>query len=516
MTGMLAWRKVTAAAGLGLCVGLTACAAIWGFEDGVLDTAGSDATIPIGNDAGTDAPVTTTDDASDGETPTEDLFAVGENAPPGCAERVVDPAVGIFAHAAVGADTPSCGTQDEPCKSFTAALTQVAAKGPSTKYVYLASGTYTGSVTIPATTPANLVIQGAWRTRTPDSGTGLEWIRDCRKDTASRTVIKGDQAVVVTATGNAGDAGDAGVSSLSFALSNLSVHSKTLAENGESLYGVMVNQVSIRFEDVWLRVEEGGPGNGGITGGVGTPGAATGCAPAAAGPAGTAGAGSSPVAFGPSGITGGAGINGGNGGNGATGTAGVAGACVTCKDTCNVVDTCVGYPAAGKLCGTDGLGGCGGGGGKAGTGGAAGGSSIGVYAWKSQVEYVRTKTITGPGGPGGLGAKGGGGGAPGAGAAGTDTATTCFTDCNALVCATPKKGTGGAAGGTGTAGALGGTGGGGAGGHAFCVVALNGTLVNGVADLDCNAKGGGTGGPVPDGGVPGAAGKSGVLSDGGL
>lgn len=509
---MLAWRK---AAALGLCVGLTACAAIWGFEDGVLETIGSDSGPPPGNDAGSDSPVITLD-ASDGEAPIEDLFEVADNAPPGCAARVVDADTGIFAHAAVGTDGATCGTKDEPCKSFTAALQRAIAKGAGTKYVYLASGTYTGSVSIPANLPANLIVQGAWRTRTAEAGTGLEWIRDCRADTASRTIIKGDQAKVIAAAGPAADAGaDAGV--LAFGLSTLSVQSKALAQNGESLYGVFLTQATVRFEDVWLKIEEGGAGNPGTPGTAGANGATTGCAPAAAGTAGAPGAGSGPVSFTANGVTGGDGLNGGNGGNGATGSAAnTTGSCVTCKDTCDGVNACVGYPAAGKLCGTDGLGGCGGGGGKPGSGGTAGGSSIGVYAWGGKVEFVRTKTVTGPGGPGGLGAKGGAGGTPAAGAPGTDTAATCFTDCNVLTCVTPKKGTAGGAGATGTNGAAGGIGGGGAGGHAFCVVALQGSQLTNIAELDCNAKGGGTGGPVPDGGVPGTSGKSGVVTDGGL
>lgn len=508
MARMLAWRR---AAALGLCVGLTACAAIWGFEDGVLETVGADSGPSPTSDAGSDSPIVE-NDASDGEAPVEDLFEVASNAPPGCADRVVDAATGIFAHAANGTDSASCGTQDEPCKSFTAALQRAATKGAGTKYVYLASGTYTGSVELTSALPANLVVQGAWRTRTAEAGTGLEWIRDCRADTATRTIIKGDQAKVITATGAAADAG----AGLAFGLSTLSVHSKGLAQNGESLYGVFLTQASVRFEDVVIKIEEGGAGNPGTAGTAGANGAATGCAPAAAGTAGAPGAGSGPTTFGAGGITGGEGIAGGTGGTGATGSAAnTAGACVTCKDTCDAVNTCAGYPAAGKLCGTDGLGGCGGGGGKPGAGGGAGGSSIGVYAYGGKVEFVRTKTVTGPGGAGGLGAKGGAGGTPAAGAPGTDTVATCFTDCNALTCATPKKGTGGAAGGTGTAGALGGTGGGGSGGHAFCVVALQNAQLTNVGDLDCNAKGGGPGGPVPDGGVVGSTGKSGAISDGG-
>lgn len=501
---MFAWRKVAA---LSFGVGLTACAAIWGFEDGILDDGRTDAAPTADVVTPIDAP--TAEDAGDAEAP-EDLFLVAESAPPGCADRTVDASAAVFAHVGVGVDSATCGTQDEPCKSFTAALTRAIEKGSSVKYVYLASGTYTGSVSIANTVPTGLVVEGAWRTRTGDAGTGLEWIRDCRADTPSRTVIKGDQNKVIVA----GTGGDAGAPT--FTLSYLSVNSKQLAGNGESLYGVFLNQAVVKFQDVWLRVEEGGPGNPGTPGAAGTAGAAGGCAPAPAGTAGAAGAGSTPVTFGPNGIGGGDGIPGGAGGAGATGTAGGLGGCTTCKDTCNGIDTCAGYPVSGKLCGSDGLGGCGGGGGKPGGGGLAGGSSVAVYAVGGKVDFLRTKSTAGPGGNGGIGSKGGTGGTGAAGAAGTDTAATCFTDCNVLVCATPKKGTGGTAGGMGAVGAAGGIGGGGAGGHALCVVGLAGAQVTNIGELACTAKAGGAGGPAPDGGVPGATGKSGAFSDGGL
>ena len=398
----------------------SACAAIWGFEDG----------LPGGvRDGGaTDAP-------NDG--------ALLEGRAPDCRTLTASDMEGIFVSRAQGTADAACGTRAAPCKTVQLGLDRARAT-PGKTQVYVARGAYMESITL----HGGVSVVG---------GFNLDWSRACSEPSGSVVQIQAvDKAITVTAE-------DLDTPAL---LSDLGVLSKP-AGPGESLFGVVARGTGTRLglTDVVIRVSAGGAGVRGPSGDAGAPGAAS-CPPEDGGPGlavDASGNGGEGGAFVREGFVSAAGARGDPGNPGRNGAPGADGGCVTCH-TCGGTVVC-GSLSSADACGAAGASGCGGGGGLGGGGGGGGGSSVALYVWDAQVNLARSALSAGGGGNGALGGGGGPGAQGGTGARGNAT-TTCFTACGGVLgsCGSaPASAEGGAgtSGGTGAPGARGGAGGGG-------------------------------------------------------
>ena len=326
-----------------LAAGGTACAAILGVEDGILESEG-------GPDATTEAQA---GDAGRDATPSE-----AESDAAGCATRTVDDATGIFV-TPYGADGPSCGTRASPCLTVGEGISQAQLLQRST--VYISRGTYAESVTV----STGLTLEGAWDTE------NSTWVPICSVDELSAVALAMPSTANVVVTAGPGATG--------VVLRYLSVLGNTqTAQPGQSLDGVVAQNASLTLDSVIVTMGSGGDGTGGDTGTPGAAGAA-GC-PADAGANG-AGAGNAPPTapgiFGPSGYVSSQGQSGSSdGGTGANGTCTLSPSCITVCGTCQAI------------CPTP-TSGCGGGPGGGGAGGQGGGSSIAIYGWNAQLTIVR-------------------------------------------------------------------------------------------------------------------------------
>ena len=404
-----------------------------------------------------------------------------------CIVTQPDSTNGVFV--SVGGATSGCGAPTAPCGTIAAALDVVASSGGAKSLVYLADGTYTEAVTL----PAGITVEGGWQY----TGGGV-WTHQCVLHPEAGAIVQAPATSNTTVTANY---------SGSSTLSTLTITSKGgPAASNESIYGVFASgaSTSLFLSDVAIDVIAGGAGT---TGGVGATAGSAGasCAPGAGGNAGSGaeGNGASAGTYSASGYsptTGGTGVTGPTGGNGTAAPSSGAGA-PTCVD--GVFCSPSGMPGIciesnPQSCGGVGTSGCGGLGSTGGNGGTGGGSSIGVFLWDSAAVTVAGSAIaTGNGGNGGNGGAGGaiGSGTAGAaGAAGNPVSSSCVT----ATC-TPSTakitGTAGAAGGTGGKGGQGGQGGGGSGGDSYCYyVGGTGSDNLGATSTTCTPGSGGLGG----------------------
>jgi hypothetical protein len=426
----------------------SACGAILGIEDGILDPvdSGSDALAESGIDGGgTDARA----DAQD------------EDAGPTCvpdASDSVDDMNGIFvAPAPYGTGAVNCGSRVVPCASLQMgverALTLTRSK------VFIARGTYAEAIRLHAGT----TLIGGW------DPLDTTWLRSCKSPPHDVVVIQSPTNITVLADELGGTAG----------LETVTVSSKAAADTGETLYGVFARGATTHLTlfDVIVSMSaggNGGPGGGGAPGGA----AATTDCPSSTGAQGDAGAtgrGADGGLFGDAGFVSTNGTTGQTGFTGEPGTGAMAPACTTCGACQGIVPVCS-FKASGQSCGTDGGAGCGGGPGTGGTPGAGGGSSIALFAWDAIVTVTASRLAAGPGGLGGGGGLGGDGGVGSGGASGRigpDCVITCDTLCGTAM----AHGAAGSPGGSGGPGGPGGPGGGGAGGDSIAIVQAGAAVV---------------------------------------
>ena len=379
-----------------------------------------------------------------------------------CTSQTVDTSKGVFVVS--GSPTTSCGSASGPCGTITSALAVAVADGRS--IIYVASGTYTEAITL----PAGMTIEGGWTYLG-----GGTWQPLCGANPAATSILQAPagsaQAVTASYSGSS-------------AIENFTIISEPTSSvgAGQSVYGVFAtgSGTKLTLANIDIQVANAGAGAAGSAGSAATtsvactsPGAGAAGAPGPIGGAGLAGA-YSASGFAPGGAAsvGGTGIAGENGGAGGAGTTST-----TCGATCDIetcsppecspaMTTC--SPIAGTMTVTGGNGspGCGGNGGTGGSGGAGGGSSVAVFAWGAVVDITGGAFTPGNGGAGGSGGSGGTG-APGAvGAAGS---SACMNGgCVGKACKTTTDPLGGPGGTAGGPGGTGGQGGGGAGGDSYC------------------------------------------------
>jgi hypothetical protein len=549
---------------VGLGLATTACAAIFGFEDGVL-VEGVDATTPDVITTVPDAPL-----LSDVVVPdaAEDLLAVGKTAPPGCADRRADRTFGVFVSGSAGRNDAACGGPDNPCKTVARGLEafyEARSKGRGVSFLYVASGTYGETVLIDS--QVSLAIEGAYRTRPAAAGT-LEWVRDCRDNTSTLTVLAAkDAAGIVIAPftsirgdagvdggGGGGDAGDASFADAaadardastdassdaqseagadasdaqsdaraeagadagvgaSITLSYVYLRSHDLPKPGESLVALTALAGKLSLRDVSVRSEAGEDGASGAKGDPADPASAMGCLTGGdgkAGSLGTDGAGGGLLddpSLGPVAASGKPGAAGQSGANGALGP---LGPCLACQTSCGPMPNPTVCGVVDQVCGGSGAAGCGGNGGSGGKGGSGGGSSVGIFVRGATVSAARVSVRTGDGGRGGRGGAGGIGGKGAAGATGAPS-EPCSTSCTTTLCSAKESAAGGAPGTQGGAGGLGGAGGPGGGGHSFCVVSDEGLSGEQLSNIECMFGAGGAAGSETDGGPKGDKGRAGL------
>ena len=391
-----------------------------------------------------------------------------------------DKAKAIFVSAVDGNDAGT-GTQNNPLKTVTAGIDAAA---PTGKDVYVAGGTYSGTVNL----ADDVSVYGSYE---------LGFLNRSAAETTTINGVSGPGALAL---------GDTGV-----ILQLLTLHgTRDLDGNSYGLRAVPEAGTApseVLLENVDVTAEAAGAPRHGSSGAAGSAGAggfgsAGGMGGCGAGVPGSQGA-----------VVGGAGVAGSNGANGtffvhagvtwwrqqaqsgapgAPGAGGRGGQGGTGKEF------------FGPLCGgVGGPGGRGGAGGSGGTGGTGGGGSFGVYAFNSSVVAVDS-TITG--GNGGDGGNGGIGGNPGPGVAGGPGAPG---ECREIVffgsdCAFP-----GVQGQSGFQGGWGGNGGGGAGGPSAGV--YQGGPTSGYTGLDTVAAPGTAGfGGFQGGSFGGLHGANGV------
>ncbi len=418
------------------------------------------------------------------------------------------PNEGIGVFVAPGGATTACGSPANPCGTIAAALSVAATTGSSV--VYLLPGTYGETVVL----SSNVTIQGGWAYAGNDKFAPV-----CSADPASVAIIKGTGGAGVITAGSAGVIVTGG----SPTLDTVTVRSKDTASTGESLYGVFaVNAGTVTLRNVDVQVAGGGTGQAGIQGAPGSTPVSTVCVVDTGNPGTNAppGAGASAGTWSAGGFISNGGSMGTTGGIGHNGAAGLPGGCVSSVDACGgTPPACSLVITSGTYCASPGKSGCGGGGAGPGTPGGGAGSSVAVFAWKSQV--VATGTFkTGPGGTGG---QGGNTGKPGAGSTGSPGAdllqdSTCKTSLcgpghNVPCCvgATSSVAAPGGMGSVGGTGGLGSQGGGGSGGDAYCFVSGGGGTI--VAPSAACTYGtlpfhGGNFGDGPSQGADGTAGAS--------
>jgi hypothetical protein len=474
---------------------LSACAAVLGIEDGILDDTSADA----GHDAsstGTTTTTSTTTGGSAGGGAAGSTGAAGSidfpDAPfdaAACSMRMVDEAAGLFVEP-TGDDGFTCGTRLSPCKTVKQGIDRAKATGKSV--VYIAPGKYVETINL----AAGIALEGGW------SVDSHRWSPICTLQASTGVLIQAPPTADTTIV-----AADLNGST---ELRKLSVASKdpTAVATGESLYGIVArgSTTSLALHGVVVTLAPAGPGRNGDAGGSPPNSTQMGCdaGAGAMGATGQVGKGSDGGAFASSGFVPGVGASGSPGSSGDNGARGGSGECQNCYNTCGV--DC---PAmAATACGQTGLSGCGGPGGKGGDPGGGGGSSIALFAWDAQVTVTDSVLAAGSGGSGGAGGPGAPGGAGAMGAIGATTG--CVTGCGvSSTChvVLSRQLEGGAPGGSGGVGGTGGVGGGGAGGWS-CAYYQGGTSTIKVATTtlessDAGAAGTPAGTPgVSQGGCP--------------
>jgi hypothetical protein len=434
-----------------------------------------------------------------GEMPAVEAADAAASAPT-CQSRFANPVTGVFVSPA-GIDGPGCGSRAVPCATIAWALSR--ARAALVPNVYVAPGTYTASVAL----PAGMAIEGGWLA---DS-----WAPDCGA-AAPAAVL---EAAATGATITAKDIG--GSARLAYLCVRSRPHGALSA--GESAYGVLASgetthleleHVDIRASSAADGVAGGSPHTAGLHSGTcPTPG--SGRDSTQIGAVGTSSVGS----FSPMGYVPGDGAAGSPGAVGDNGLAGQAGGCVL-----GTLNGCiwVGYgpdrscsptgrtPEA--VCSNAGLPGCGGLPGAGGYGGRGGGASIALYVWKADVTLRAGSIVAGDGGSGGPGGLGGRGGLGSDGQPGPTTYVSgggCAEATTAESCAGINRAVaveGGAPGTPGGKGAPGGQGGGGSGGPSFAIfhagspaLRVDGTeLIAGSPGLGAGDAPGGLSAPIQD------------------
>jgi len=491
---------------------LSACAAIWGFQDSFPDAGPDGAGDGRGGDGGP-GDGTVGDGHHDGPRHSDgkaeampDTFMAPEvsaDAPAPTDAAVTDPCSppapetwALYVSAHFGNDdggTAGCGTLEQPCATIQEGLKNAVANGKMV--VNVAEGTYDEEVTL----QPGLTVVGGWL-----EGVGAKWAFD--PTPANPGIVKAKTgSTTVTASSLASPT----------TLCHLTIESKDTADPGETLYGVFATgSTTLTLTNVVVTAAAGGNGAPSTNGKPGAPGSSAGCATAGSGAMG------SPVAPGSNGDAGtftDAGYQPGNGGNGEPGAAGQngtpggSGAQIMCVVGCALA-SCL-LPMKTTETASPGLSGCGGDGGGPGTGGGGGGSSVGVFAWGgATVTMDESPVTTSAGGNGAPGGDGGNGGPGSPGVQGMNGAA-CDTKCvkvGTLTCNPSGKTfpAGGDAGGSGGSGGSGGPGGGGSGGFSCPVVQGGGAKVV----LDASTLMAGSPGTGANGAPNGNGAASGVCS----
>jgi hypothetical protein len=460
---------------------LSACAAIWGFED----TLGGDGSAEGGRHDG-GAPDATRDTGGAGEAGHGD--AGSDGAPSDAA--VSDPCTATapetyaFYVSGSGEDTETCGRLDNPCATISVGIGNAVAAGAT--IVNIAEGSYSDSLSL----VAGLTLVGGW------VETGGAWSKDTSSSARTQLLVQAPSTSNTTAM--AGSLGGA------VTLCTLTLNSKATANPGESLYGVYATgtTTTVHLREVGISVNGGGAGQAGGAGSAGKAGGSKGCSPPGSGAPGKASTPGSPGplgTFNAGGYLPGDGDNGGPGGAGATGTKGADGVCLTCDTACAKTPSCA-PSSTSPGCGDNGLAGCGGAGGGPGSGGGGGGASVAIFAWGATVTAADSRLLVESGGGGAPGGTGGDGGAgsPGlTGDSGASCATACVGSCTPGDFQNPA---GGDAGGPGGPGSTGGVGGGGSGGFSCPIVRGGGASVTVSGTAIVPSVGGRGAGSAPPGG----------------
>lgn len=414
-----------------------------------------------------------------------------------CLARVPDEAAGLFVSSTTGSDTLSCGSRNSPCKTISKGMER--ASGLKS-VIYLERGTYSEQVVM----TAGMRLEGGWAT----GGSG--WIPDCNVDATKIVVTESDTAVSVKDLN--------GAASLAF----VSVENQTIAEPGQSLYGVFARGASTKLtlEAVGVFVADAGAGANGNAGAWGHPGGAidpAGCSPGNAGPGTPAKFDWTyprPGEFSSSGYSPANGRDGNDGTSGENGTKPTL--LATCVRGCTKLVSSTSCPAAPDSCGTEGKAGCGGEAGKGGGAGMGGGSSIALYVWDATVSVSGSSLQASNAGRGGTGGPGGRGGDGGFGVSGLVPTSAC-TKCT-FVSGTGGgfytgvteigRGTAGGPGGVGGPGTDGSPGTNGSGGFSYAVYRNASAQVT----LDATVSAHGDAGGTNSGADPGSAGDINIAS----
>ena len=475
-----------AAGGVALAFALTACAAIWGFED-PQDPASSPALVGDG--------------------------AVAEGRAPGCEDEKPDETNGVFvvgnasANGEGGAvDDPLCGSKDSPCVHIAVGLSR--AKDLGKTLVYVIRGTYTESLTISDA----ITIEGGWNAL--KTGGSISYAKACSDAPGTAVTLQAppDQATAVLVSDPSGPV----------SLSDLTIRSKVTAAPSESVYALRIKGAAttpvVTLTDVLGVSANAGAGTPGTDGAVGA--AATGsCTPpfdtsggAVTPPQGDAGAPGDAAAtpsFGADGITAATGSPGNPGSDGYDGPPSTPPTPVDCLTACKApatVGDCTGT-ASGAVTGAPGGSGCGGHGGGQGAGGTGGGSSVALFVWNAKVTITRGSFTAGNGGAGALGGAGQSGGKGALGANGA-TSASCINSCGMGLlgitsCSSSMASSPGTTGTQGGVGGTGGAGGPGVGGDSFAIASGGNAVVT--VDPKSTALQPGAPGGAAMGGVQGKA-----------
>lgn len=391
-----------------------------------------------------------------------------------CIASAPDTGAGVFV--ANGGGSGACGSESQPCGTIAAGLAAVASSMGAKTLMYLANGTYTEQVSL----PAGLHVIGGWL------DTGGTWTAQC--------VANPQSGAIIAAPANASTTVTASYSGTS-TLDTLTIQSAPGASSGQSLMGIVAagSSTILNLNNVDVKmVAAAGAGTGGTVGSNGTNGSGT-CGTSygtgATGCSGSNGAGAGPGTYIASGTY--SPTTGGTAGAGCNGSAGImppAASCISYTNPCSDDGTCTGAPAGCQSdptyqccnkaaeCGNPGTGS---GPGSPGTGG---GTNVAVFIGGATVTASGGTFTPGNGGNGGDGAAGG---TPGTGSGGlSSTPGFVAASCKTLAiagCKTCVKNTqtvclaapGNAPGGN---GGQGGNGGGGSGGDSYCWYVLGGSM----------------------------------------
>jgi hypothetical protein len=461
---------------------VSACAAIWGFQDSLDGGA---------RDGATDG--TTSDREASGDSGTDAIHEkdvraldVTVTTPTACTATTPESSA-YYVSSAHGTDSATCGEMTSPCQTISQGIKRAALNQVSV--VNVAEGTYPEALTL----QPGITLVGGWI-----NATAGVWTKDTSDAGQTELVV---QPVSGTTTVTATFSGDAGPSGLC----TMTLQSKATAGAGETLYGIfaMGASTTLSLSDVIVQVASGGNGAPGSNGAPGTSGSTAGC-PVGSGlmgtPPGQNGAAAKGGAFSGSGYVTGNGEDGGAGKPGGNGVMLGGGDCVSDCVTCTILAlVCTSSDA--KQCGAPATPGCAGSAGGPGTGGGGGGSSVGIFASQGAIVTIdNSRLIVGNGGNGGPGGLGGDGGA---GAVGVPITGSCNTTCNGSCDSTTPVQIDGGPPSTGGSGSSGGMGGGGAGGFS-CPIAVNvvdaGAVVKTKSTQMTSGSGGMGGGSAPNGG----------------